>query len=127
MSYSVSKYFNSWSNYIDMLFILNMSCYTITNFIFQFENTFIVRMFGALALIFSWIKIVSYLRALSGFAFIMLMLISVFNDMKYFLFMLLWILIGFSFSCNVILIKLIKSCYASEKELRTELRHLSND
>ena len=102
MSYSMTEYFNSWSNYIDILFILSMSCYTITNFALQFENTFIVRMFGALALIFSWIKIVSYLRALSGFAFIMLMLMSVFNDMKYFLAMLLWILIGFSFSCKVI-------------------------
>ena len=102
MSYSVSEYFNSWSNYIDMFFILSMSCYIATNFAVQFENTFIVRMFGALALIFSWIKIVSYLRALSGFAFIMLMLISVFNDMKYFLAMLLWILIGFSFSCKLI-------------------------
>ena len=84
MSYSVSEYFNSWSNYIDMFFILSMSCYTTTNFALQFENTFIVRMFGALALIFSWIKIVSYLG--SGFAFIMLMLMSVFNDMKYFLY-----------------------------------------
>ena len=100
MSYSMNEYFNSWSNYIDMLFILSMSCYTVTNLALQFENTFIVRMFGALALIFSWIKIVSYLRALSGFAFIMLMLISVFNDMKYFLAMMLWILIGFSFSCK---------------------------
>ena len=102
MRYSVSEYFNSWSNYIDMLFILSMSCYTITSFAVQFENTFIVRLFGALALIFSWIKIVSYLRALSGFAFIMLMLMSVFKDMKYFLAMLLWILVGFSFSCKVI-------------------------
>ena len=102
MSYSVSEYFNSWSNYIDMLFILSMGCYTVTNFALQFENTFIVRMFGSLALIFSWIKIASYLRALSGFAFIILMLMSVFNDMKYFLAMLLWILIGFSFSCKVI-------------------------
>ena len=102
MSYSVNEYFNSWSNYIDMLFILTMSCYTLANFALQFENTFIVRMFGALALIFSWIKVVSYLRALSGFAFIMLMLISVFNDMKYFLSMLLWILLGFSFSCNFV-------------------------
>ena len=84
MSYSVSEYFNSWSNYID----LSMSCYTAANFV-QFENIFIVRMFGALALIFSWIKIVSYLRALSEFAFIMLMLISVVKDMKYFLAMLL--------------------------------------
>ena len=91
MSYSMNEYFNSWSNYIDMLFILSMSCYTVTNLALQFENTFIVRMFGALALIFSWIKIVSYLRALS---------ISVFNDMKYFLAMMLWILIGFSFSCK---------------------------
>ena len=79
-----------------------MSCYIVANFSVQFENTLIVRMFGALALIFSWIKVVSYLRALSGFAFIMLMLISVFNDMKYFLFMMLWILLGFSFSCNII-------------------------
>ena len=102
MCYSVSEYFNSWSNYIDILFILSMSCYTVTNFAVQFDNTFIVRLFGALALIFSWIKIVSYLRALSGFAFIMLMLMSVFNDMKYFLAMLLWILVGFSFSCKVI-------------------------
>ena len=85
-----------------MLFILTMSCYTVANFALQFQNTFIVRMFGALALIFSWIKVVSYLRALSGFAFIMLMLISVFNDMKYFLAMLLWILLGFSFSCNFV-------------------------
>ena len=127
MSYSMSEYFNSWSNYIDMLFIFTMSCYSVTNFALQFENTFIVRMFGALALIFSWIKIVSYLRALSGFAFIMLMLISVFNDMKYFLFMLLWILLGFSFSCKVILIKLIQSWDALVKELRAELRHISND
>ena len=89
MSYSVSEYFNSWSNYIDIFFILSMSCYNVSNFALQFENTFIVRMFGALALIFSWIKIVSYLRALSGFAFIMLMFMSVFNDMKYFLAMLL--------------------------------------
>ena len=102
MSYSVNEYFNSWSNYIDILFIVSMSFYTVTNFAVQFENTFIVRMFGALALIFSWIKIVSYLRALSGFAFIMLMLMSVFSDMKYFLAMLLWILLGFSFSCKVI-------------------------
>ena len=102
MSYSVTEYFNSWSNYIDILFIISMSFYTVTNFAVQFENTFVVRMFGALALIFSWIKIVSYLRALSGFAFIMLMLMSVFSDMKYFLAMLLWILLGFSFSCKVI-------------------------
>ena len=79
-----------------------MSCYTILNFAFQFENSFYVRLFGALALIFSWIKVVSYLRALSGFAFILLMLISVFNDMKYFLAMMLWILIGFSFSCKLL-------------------------
>ena len=79
-----------------------MSCYTILNFTFQFENSFYVRLFGALALIFSWIKVVSYLRALSGFAFILLMLISVFNDMKYFLAMMLWILIGFSFSCKLL-------------------------
>ena len=85
-----------------MFFILSMSCYTVTNFVVQFENTFIVRLFGALALIFSWIKIVSYLRAFSGFAFIILMLMSVFKDMKYFLAMLLWILVGFSFSCKVI-------------------------
>ena len=85
----MSEYFNSWSNYIDIFFILSMSCYNVSNFALQFENTFIVRMFGALALIFSWIKIVSYLRALSGFAFIMLMLMSVFNDMKYFLALLL--------------------------------------
>ena len=85
MSYSVNEYFSTWSNYIDMLFILSMSCYTVSNFVVQFENTFVVRMFGALALIFSWIKVVSYLRALSGFAFIMLMIMSVFNDMKYFL------------------------------------------
>ena len=32
MSYSVNEYFNSWSNYIDILFILSMSCYTVTNF-----------------------------------------------------------------------------------------------
>ena len=57
-------------------------------------------MFGSLALIFSWMKIALYLRAFSGFAFIMLMLVAVFKDMKYFLIILLWILIGFSFSCN---------------------------
>ena len=102
MSFSINEYFNSWSNYIDMLFILSMSCYTITSFAVQFENIFIVRMFAAIALIFSWIKIVSYMRAFSGFAFIMLMLISVLNDMKYFLTMMLWILIGFSFSCMFI-------------------------
>ena len=102
MSYSMSEYFNSWSNYIDILFILSMSCYTITSFAVQFENNFIVRMFGSITLIFSWIKLVSYLRAFSGFAFIMLMLISVFNDMKYFLTLMLWILIGFSFSCKFI-------------------------
>ena len=84
-------------------------------------------MFGALALIFSWIKVVSYLRALSGFAFIMLMLISVFNDMKYFLTLMLWILLGFSFSCNIVLIKLIKSFDAAVKELRTKLKHILND
>ena len=44
-------------------------------------------------------KIALYLRAFSGFAFIMLMLVAVFKDMKYFLIILLWILIGFSFSC----------------------------
>ena len=57
-------------------------------------------MFGAISLIFTWIKVVTYLRALSGFAFIMLMLIAVFDDMKYFLAMLIWILLGFSFSCK---------------------------
>ena len=45
-------------------------------------------------------KIALYLRAFSGFAFIMLMLVAVFKDMKYFLIILLWILIGFSFSCK---------------------------
>ena len=34
MSYSVNEYFNSWSNYIDILFIVSMSCYTVTNFVF---------------------------------------------------------------------------------------------
>ena len=57
-------------------------------------------MFGSLALIFSWMKIALYLRAFSGFAFIMLMLVAVFKDMRYFLIILLWILIGFSFSCK---------------------------
>ena len=57
-------------------------------------------MFGALAIIFIWIKIATYLRAFSGFAFIMLMLIAVFKDMRYFLIILIWILLGFSFSCN---------------------------
>ena len=32
MSYSLNEYFNSWSNYIDILFILSMSCYSVTNF-----------------------------------------------------------------------------------------------
>ena len=32
MSFSINEYFNSWSNYIDMLFILTMSCYTVANF-----------------------------------------------------------------------------------------------
>ena len=32
MSFSINEYFNSWSNYIDMLFILTMSCYTVVNF-----------------------------------------------------------------------------------------------
>ena len=45
-------------------------------------------------------KIALYLRAFSGFAFIMLMLVAVFKDMKYFLIILLWILIGFSFACK---------------------------
>ena len=80
-------------------------------------------MIGALALIFSWIKVVSYLRALSGFAFIMLMLISVFNDMKYFLFMLLWILLGFSFSCKQFFNKIIESWDALKTQFRTELKH----
>ena len=102
MSYSINEYFSSWSNYIDMLFICSLCSYIIANFILQFDNVFIVRMLGALALIFSWIKVVSYLRALSGFAFILLMLISVFNDMKYFLFILLWILLGFSLSCKTL-------------------------
>ena len=118
MSYSMSEYFNSWSNYIDMLFILSMSCYTVTSFAVQFENTFIVRMFAALALIFSWIKIVSYMRAFSGFAFIMLMLISVFNDMKYFLTLMLWILIGFSFSCMFISININKKLGCFNKEIK---------
>ena len=60
-------------------------------------------MFGSLALIFSWMKIALYLRAFSGFAFIMLMLVAVFKDMKYFLIILLWILIGFSFSCKFLI------------------------
>ena len=60
-------------------------------------------MFAALAIIFSWIKIATYLRAFSGFAFIMLMLIAVFDDMKFFLLILLWILMGFSFACIFIL------------------------
>ena len=59
-------------------------------------------MFGSLALIFSWMKIALYLRAFSGFAFIMLMLVAVFKDMRYFLIILLWILIGFSFSCKIL-------------------------
>ena len=32
MSYSIYEYFNSWSNYIDIIFILTMSCYTVTSF-----------------------------------------------------------------------------------------------
>ena len=46
-------------------------------------------MFGSLTLIFSWMKIAIYLRAFSGFAFILLMLVSIFKDMKYFLIILL--------------------------------------
>ena len=52
-------------------------------------------------------KIALYLRAFSGFAFIMLMLVAVFKDMKYFLIILLWILIGFSFSCNFLYLFII--------------------
>ena len=100
MSYSLKEYLSDWSNYVDMFWIFSMICYIIINFAFQFENLFLVRMFGAISLIFTWIKVVTYLRALSGFAFIMLMLIAVFDDMKYFLAMLLWILLGFSFSCK---------------------------
>ena len=52
MSYSASEYFNSWSNYIDMLFIVSMSSlYYYNTLQLQFENTFIIRLFGALALI----------------------------------------------------------------------------
>jgi len=104
MQYSMREYFHSWPSYIDILFILSMSCYVIANYALQFDNIFIVRMFGAIALIFSWIKVVSFLRALSGFAFIILMLVNVFNDMKYFIFIMLWILLGFSFSCIIILL-----------------------
>ena len=100
MSYSLKEYLSDWSNYVDMFWIFSMICYIIINFAFQFENIFVVRMFGAISLIFTWIKVVTYLRAFSGFAFIMLMLIAVFNDMKYFLAMLIWILLGFSFSCK---------------------------
>ena len=100
MSYSLKEYLWDWSNYVDMFWIFSMICYIIINFTFQFENIFVVRMFGAISLISTWIKVVTYLRALSGFAFIMLMLIAVFNDMKYFLAMLIWILLGFSFSCK---------------------------
>ena len=100
MSFSLKEYLCDWSNYVDMFFISSMICYIIINFVFQFENIFLVRMFGAISLIFTWIKVVTYLRALSGFAFIILMLIAVFNDMKYFLAMLIWILLGFSFSCK---------------------------
>ena len=52
-------------------------------------------MFGALALIFSWIKVVSYLRALSGFAFSYvdadLKLLHMINDSTFKGHMLLWI------------------------------------
>ena len=104
LSYSLKEYFYDWSNYVGMFWIFSMICYIIINFVFQFENIFLVRMFEAISLIFTWIKVVTYLRALSGFAFIMLMLIAVFDDMKYVLTMLIWILLGFSFSYKKVFI-----------------------
>ena len=127
MTYSLKEYFSDWSNYIDMLFLLSMTCYIVINFALQFDNSFNVRMFGAITLIFSWIKIITYLRALSGFAFIMLMLIAVFNDMKYFLFILIWILLGFSLSCKFCFLNKIKSWDALIKKLRVNIRHIPYD
>ena len=70
-------------------------------------------------------KIALYLRAFSGFAFIMLMLVAVFKDMKYFLVILLWILIGFSFSCNFLyLFIIIISCDIIIKEYGRNLKHI---
>jgi len=127
MSFSIRDYLYSWDNYIDMLFILSMSCYSVANFALQFDNTLVVRMFGAIALIFSWIKVISYLRAFSGFAFIMLMLISVFKDMKYFLLIMLWILLGFSFSCTFYVITFLQSWDAPIKGSGADLKHISYD
>ena len=68
-------------------------------------------------------KIALYLRAFSGFAFIMLMLVAVFKDMKYFLIILLWILIGFSFSCTFFIF-IFNSLYIIIKEYGRNLKHL---
>ena len=72
-------------------------------------------MFGAIALIFGWIKVVTYLRAYSGFSFIVIMLLAVFDEMKYFFFILIWILLGFSFSCKLFILKFLKlECFNSK-------------
>ena len=55
----------------------------------------------------------------------MLMLVAVFKDMKYFLIILLWILIGFSFSCNFLyLFIIIASWDIIIKEYGRNIKHI---
>jgi len=57
-------------------------------------------MLSSVTILLCWVKIIVHFRARPEVAFIILMLAAVFNDMKYFLYILLWILLGFTFSCK---------------------------
>ena len=44
---------------------------------------------GSVTILMSWVKVIVYFRANPNIAFIILMLVAVFNDMKYFLYILI--------------------------------------
>ena len=50
-----------------------------------------------MAILFLWIKMLSFARAEERLAFIVRMLIEVFIDMKYFFIFMFWFVLGFSF------------------------------
>ena len=63
-----------------------------------------LRVLRAATIIASWFKALSYTRAFEQTAFITRMLLAVFSDMKYFFLTMAWILYGFTFAGNLLLL-----------------------
>jgi len=93
------KYFTEVWNYIDLLSCILpiiVSIFDILSTLHYIDhNNLIIRILTCIAIIATWLKLLSFARGNENTAFIIRMILNVINEMRWFFFVTFWTMLAF--------------------------------